>query len=166
MADETDKSALEQIAAILQSHRVEFIVIGGQAELLHGSPRVTYDVDVCYHRSVDNLKRLVAALKQLQPSLRNAPADLPFRIDEQSLALGCNFTFTTRFGDFDLIGYLEPLGDYLAVSDRAIDMHVGRLDLRVIHIDDLIAIREHLGRPKDKLSLYQLQAIKKIQSDG
>ena len=115
---------------------------------------------------MDNLKRLVAALKQLQPSLRNAPADLPFRIDEQSLALGCNFTFTTRFGDFDLIGYLEPLGDYLAVSDRAIDMHVGGLDLRVIHIDDLIAIREHLGRPKDKLSLYQLQAIKKIQSDG
>ena len=66
MPDATDKSALEQIAAILQSHQVEFIVIiGGQAELLHGSPRVTYDVDVCYHRSVDNLKRLEAALNQL-----------------------------------------------------------------------------------------------------
>ncbi len=40
MADETDKSALEEIAAILESHQVEFNVIGGQAELLHGSPRV------------------------------------------------------------------------------------------------------------------------------
>jgi hypothetical protein len=37
----SEKSDLEQIASILLRHGVQFIVIGGQAEALMGSPRVT-----------------------------------------------------------------------------------------------------------------------------
>jgi hypothetical protein len=73
MAEETEKSALERIALLLSTHGVEFIVVGGQAELLMGSPRVTYDIDLCYKRSKENLRRLATALHELKPSLRNAP---------------------------------------------------------------------------------------------
>ena len=60
MADDSemlisDQSDLEKIAAILLRHGVEFLVVGGQAEVLMGSPRVTYDTDLCYRRTKENL---------------------------------------------------------------------------------------------------------------
>ena len=165
MAEETEKSALERIALVLSAYGVEFIVVGGQAELLMGSPRVTYDIDLCYRRSKENLSRLAAALREIKPTLRNAPPDLPFIIDEQSLALGSNFTFETTVGPLDFLGYLEPLGDFDVIADRAFVVKLGGCSVKVIHIDDLIAIKRHLGRPKDQQSLLQLLAIKKIQAE-
>jgi predicted nucleotidyltransferase len=165
MAEEAEKSALERIAEVLSVHGVEFIVVGGQAELLMGSPRVTYDIDLCYRRTKDNLRRLAAALREIKPTLRNAPADLPFIIDEQSLALGSNFTFDTPHGPLDFLGYLEPLGDFEAITHRASTVNLGGVDVRVIHIDDLIAIKRHLRRPKDQQSLLQLLAIKRLQAE-
>ena len=166
MAEEAEKSALEKIALVLSAHGVEFVVVGGQAELLMGSPRVTYDIDLCYKRSKENLRRLAAALREIKPTLRNAPADLPFIIDEQSLALGSNFTFDTTVGPLDFLGYLEPLGDFEAIADRAFSVRLSGCEVKVIHIDDLIAIKRHLGRPKDQQSLLQLLAIKKIQAEN
>ena len=64
MAEEAGESALETIAEVLLRHGVEFIVVGGQAELLMGSPRVTYDINLCSRRSKDNLRRLAAALRK------------------------------------------------------------------------------------------------------
>jgi hypothetical protein len=32
---------------VLIGHGVEFIVIGGQAQSIRGSPRATFDVEVC-----------------------------------------------------------------------------------------------------------------------
>ena len=97
-ADDTSKPTLIQIAEHLGHHGVEFLVIGGQAAALFGSPIPTYDVDLCYRRTSENLDRLANALSELHPTLRNAPADLPFRIDAESLALGSNFTFNTALG--------------------------------------------------------------------
>ena len=41
MSEELTTSALERIAEVLTRHGVEFIVIGGQAEWVMGSPRIT-----------------------------------------------------------------------------------------------------------------------------
>lgn len=84
-------------------------------------------------------------------------------IDAKSLALGSNFTLTTRVGDLDLLGDLEPLGDYDAVDARAETYRIGELELRVIRLEDLITIKEHIGRPKDRESLLQLYAIRRIR---
>ena len=160
MSEETERSALERISEILLSEDVEFIVVGGQAEWLFGSARPTFDVDICYRRTRENLVRLANALRKLRPSLRNAPADLPFQIDEQSLALGCNFSFDTPFGDLDLLGYLEPVGDFEAISPNVETTDIGGFNVKVISLDDLIKIKEYIRRPKDHESLLQLRAIK------
>ena len=86
------------------------MVIGGQAATLLGSPLPTFDIDLCYRRTAENLEHLAAALKELHPTLRGAPPDLPFRLDGRSLALGCNFTFNTDVGPLDLLGWVEPFG--------------------------------------------------------
>jgi hypothetical protein len=128
-----------------------------------GSPRLTFDLDLCYRRTRENLERLANALGELQPTLRDAPPDLKFRLDAESLALGRNFTFRTALGDLDLLSWVEPLGDFDALDRQSQSVTVGDLDLRVIALDDLIAIKRHLGRPKDQQSLLQLLAIKSLR---
>src|SRR5665213_1642990 len=148
MPENNPPARLEQFASRLLKHGVRFIVIGGQAEYIFGSPRVTYDTDICYERSAENLSRLANVLKELDVHLRNAPRDLPFIIDARSLALGSNFTFTTSIGDFDLLGYVEPIGDFHALDRRATNYQIDQMVLRVIHLDDLFRIKQHVNRPK------------------
>lgn len=152
-------SSLERLIELFQRCGVEFVLIGGQAECLMGSPRVTYDTDVCYRRTKANLARLAEALRELRPALRDAPPDLPFVLDERSLALGSNFTFRTSLGDLDLIAWVEPVGDYESLLGRTEEFVLGDRSVRVIGLEDLIRVKRHVGRPKDQQSLLQLLAI-------
>ena len=51
---------LEQIIPPLVRARVDFILIGGMAAILHGSACVTFDVDVVYSRTDQSIERLAA----------------------------------------------------------------------------------------------------------
>jgi len=159
-----DQSPLERFCAVLTAHSVEFIVVGGQAEALMGSARVTYDVDLCYRRTPDNLERLATALGTLKLTLRGAPPELKFRLDAQALALGQNYTFEVD-GEYplDFLGYLEPIGTYEDLLPHAEIVSIGGHATRVIGLDDLIRIKRYLGRPKDKESLLQLEAVKRLR---
>ena len=84
--------------------RVEFILVGGVACNVHGSARATFDIDVVYARTTDNIDRLVSALATLQPYLRGAPPGLPFRFDAKTIQGGLNFTLEHIAGDLDLLG--------------------------------------------------------------
>jgi len=46
------------LLALLAANEVRFILIGGAAAIVHGSSRLTQDVDVVYDRSEENLRRL------------------------------------------------------------------------------------------------------------
>jgi len=37
----------EEVLRLLDRHRVRYVLIGGLAAILHGSPSVTRDIDVC-----------------------------------------------------------------------------------------------------------------------
>ena len=129
-----------------------------------GSSRVTYDVDLCYRRTPDNLERLAAALGSLSLTLRGAPPELKFRVDAQALALGQNYTFEVD-GQYplDFLGYLEPIGTYEDLLPHAETLDIAGRPTRVIGLDDLIRIKRYLGRPKDRESLLQLEAIKRLR---
>ena len=164
MDEPRDQSPLERFCAVLTAHGVEFIVVGGQAEALMGSARVTYDVDLCYRRTPDNLERLATALGTLKLTLRGAPPELKFRLDAQALALGQNYTFEVD-GEYplDFLGYLEPIGTYEDLLPHAEIVSIGGHATRVIGLDDLLRIKRYLGRPKDKESLLQLEAVKRLR---
>jgi hypothetical protein len=63
---------------VLNDHGVRFILIGGFAATIRGSPVITGDLDLCYARDNQNLVALAEALQELQAKLRGAPPDLPF----------------------------------------------------------------------------------------
>jgi hypothetical protein len=170
MADDSanqksEQSGLERIALIFLRHGVEFLVVGGQAEVLMGSPRVTYDTDLCYRRTKENLERLADALKELNPTLRGAPSDLPFTLDAHALAFGSNYTLNTSLGPLDLLGWVEPLGTYDSLLPASETYEVGEIVLRTIGLEDLIRIKQHIGRAKDRESLLQLLAIRSLRHE-
>jgi hypothetical protein len=154
--EQREPSPLERFCAVLAGHGVEFIIVGGQAEALMGSARVTYDVDFCYRRTPENLERLATALLTLHLTLRGAPPDLKFRVDAQALALGQNYTFEVD-GEYalDLLSYLEPLGTYEDVLPQTETVTIAGHTVRVIGLDDLIRIKKHLGRPRLCRSQWQ-----------
>ena len=88
----------------LVSHGVRFVLIGGYAAAIRGSPVITGDVDVCYARDDENLERLAAALQQLGATLRGAPPEVLFRLDARTLKAGDHFTFSTSAGPLDCLG--------------------------------------------------------------
>jgi predicted nucleic acid-binding protein len=68
----------EEIIAALDLHRVRYVVIGGLGAVLHGSPIVTQDADICPERAMENLDMLAAALRDLRARLRvDLLLDLP-----------------------------------------------------------------------------------------
>jgi len=165
MAESTGRPPLVKVARLLHKHQVEYIVIGGSAAVLLGSPLPTFDVDLCYRRSEENLKRLATALREIHPTLRGAPPDLPFQLDDKSLALGSNFTFNTELGPLDLLGWVEPIGGYEQLLPNADRTPVAELSVLVIGLDDLITIKRHIRRPKDQAVLVQLEEIKRMREE-
>ena len=85
-------SDIQRLLDALSVAGVDFVVIGGVALTLRGSSRLTVDLDVCYSRDRENLRRLAAALAPYHPRLRGAPPDLPFLWDDRTLASGWAFT--------------------------------------------------------------------------
>ncbi|MCC6682719.1 MAG: hypothetical protein IT445_17600 [Phycisphaeraceae bacterium] len=166
MDESTIQSRLERVVQLFAAHGVKFIIIGGMAEALYGSARPTYDIDLCYERTPENCNRLSEALKPLQPSLRGAPPDLPFHADARTIHNGSNFTFDTTLRAIDLLGYVEPLGGYDDIIRNAVTMEIAGHDVKVISLDDLIRIKEHINRSIDRESLLHLRAIKQVRQEN
>lgn len=152
------------IIGILRAHGVEFIVIGGYAEMIFGSPRMTSDFNACYRRAPENLRRLAAALKELRATPRDFPAGLPFIIDEATLNLGSNFTFTTPLGDLDLLAHVALLGGYEELLKNAETWTFAGQPGPVISLADLLKVKLHINRLKDQESIVQLRAIAEVRA--
>lgn len=138
---------------------VEFVVIGGLAVISHGHVRATVDLDVCYARTPENLRRLVAALAPIHPRLRGAPPELPFFWDEGTLRNGLNFTLVTDEGELDVLGEVTGLGNYDDIALRAIEIEVHGAPVRVLSLEDLIRSKAAAGRAKDLVDLEALRVL-------
>jgi len=144
---------------------VNFIVIGGVAAVLHGSPVVTFDFDIAYERTTDNLERLAAVLAAVKAKLRGVDPDLPLTPDARALKSGANFTFDTELGEFDCLGWPDGINSYSELLDGALEQEIGGRKVLVASIDDLIRMKSAAGRPKDEFGILHLREIQKMQ-DG
>jgi len=154
-----------EVIRVFARHRVEYVLIGGQAAVISGAPVFTYDFDACYSRDEKNLPRLAAALRDLHARLRVArmddeeAEDLPFTIDAETLSHGLNFTFNTRAGAVDVLGMPSGIAAYAELRANAVENEIAGEKVLVASIRDLVSMKQASGRPKDLLMLPTLLAL-------
>ncbi len=154
------------LLAALRAGNVRFLLIGGLAMISHGSDYFTRDIDVYYARDAENLGALANALAPLHPRLRGAPEDLPFVLDARTLRSGANFTLVTDAGDIDLLGDVAGAASFNALWERASEMDLLGVPVRVASLDDLILMKRAAGRPKDQVHLMELERLRSLDAEN
>jgi len=141
---------------------VRFIVVGGLAAQAHGSTSLTNDLDICFARDGSNLRALESVLEEIVAVRRGLPADAPAMppLDVRTLRASSLFTLSTRFGDFDLLANPDPGFDYQTLVGAAIPATTAGVRVLAAGLDDLIAMKRAAGRPKDRVELEILGALR------
>jgi hypothetical protein len=151
---------------MLSSAGVEFVVVGGIAIRSHGGNYITEDLDICYSRTRDNLRRLADVLSPLSPRPRGFQKELPFIFDWTTLQHGTNFTFVTLMGDVDLLGEVKGVGIYDDLVAESIEVDLDGYLTKVLSIPALIRAKEAAAREKDQAGLKVLYALQEATSDA
>lgn len=153
----------EDLLPALSSAGIEFILVGGLAAIAHSSSRATYDVDIVYRRTPENIRRLCHALQSHEPRLRGAPPGLPFTLDEKTVRFGLNFTLSTKLGDLDLFGEIPGAGNYEALLPDSEERMVFGHSCRIVTLAKLLDLKRATGRAKDLEALSELEDIQRRQ---
>jgi hypothetical protein len=134
------------VAEVFAKHHVEFLFIGKSGAIILGYPAATQDVDIFPEKSVENGRRLVEALRELE-----------FEIDNETSAQiikGVDFV-QLKQGPFDLDLVFAPDGieSFAEAKKRSILID----QFPVANIRDIIASKKASGRAKDLNDLPLLE---------
>ncbi len=133
---------LTRIAAALDEAGIPYMVIGGQAVLVHGEPRLTRDIDVTVGLDIEGLDRLLTTVERA--GLRPLPEDpvafardtmvLPSVDPESGIRVDLILSFTTY---------------ELEAIERARPAPGGLGTVRFATAEDLIVHKMIAGRARD-----------------
>jgi hypothetical protein len=153
------------ICRILNEERVEYVVVGGFAAVILGSPLPTEDIDVLPDRTQENLERLARALSRMNAMIRTEGEAVPARIDAAFLAnMPFMLNLVTDFGIVDLAFEPSgPLGGFQDWNKDASSEEVSDgLVIRVASLDDIIASKRAANREKDLRALPYLESLRDV----
>jgi len=151
------------LCSTLQDEGVRFVIIGGFAATIHGSPLPTSDVDIVPARDDENLERLARALTRLHARLRTEAGPVDVHIDSGFLrAMPFIMNLVTDFGDVDLTfapaGRLDGFDGW---NEGALEVEIGPgLVVRIGGLDDIIDSKRAAARPKDQHALPYLESLR------
>ena len=167
----TDQFAPEEILEALVTGGVQFVVVGGIAATLHGSPYPTLDVDTTPDKSHNNLERLVNVLRDLGAQEWKPHRDefLDREWSAEMLAVDKVWLLMTKHGPLDLV--FEPSGSsgYGDLVKKAVPYQIGKVEVLVASIEDLIRIKAATDRERDRMQLPTLRKLlerSRMKEDG
>jgi hypothetical protein len=143
---------------ILERHGVEYVLLGGLAAVLQGSPLPTYDIDIALAPGSENAERLSAALDDL-----DGPVTLPdAREARRQLAQSLDASFATPYGHLDVHHVPAGFDSYAALRRNAVSMKLdAALTVIVSPLRDIIRSRVAAG---DDRQLPALEAALELAS--
>jgi hypothetical protein len=153
----TDQRPLdaERIFAVLDAHKVEYIVIGGIAVQVYGHVRMTNDIDLIPSPTPQNLERLAAALEELEARVLN-PGSEHLAIDAQMLPRATLWQLATRHGDIDVLHDAPGAAPFPQLRERALLITLDDHPIPIASRDDLIKMKRAAGRPVDLADIAAL----------
>lgn len=152
---------VEAILDSLSHHEVRYLVIGGIAAVLFGSPYPTEDLDVCADGKGSNRQRLSEALIELGAKEWDPRKDefVEREWTEDMLAVDKTWLLQTRFGRLDILFVPAGTGGYPDLARRRQMIRLGGRDVPVSAIEDLIRMKEAAGRERDRLQVPTLRKM-------
>ena len=138
----------KEFLKLLNSHRVEYLLIGGYAVGYHGYPRATGDMDLWVAIRQNNAEKLVVVLKEFGFTSPQLSTDI-FLQEDQIIRMGVPpmriELLTTISGvDFDS-----------CYSERIVDV-IDNVEVHIINLKHLKQNKQASGRHKDLDDLQYL----------
>ena len=136
------QSLIKKIALKLNEKNIPYIIIGGQAVLLYGEPRLTRDIDITLGFGADKYKEIIDIVKQLNfKVLVDDPSSfisqfmvLPV-IDENS---GTKIDFIFSFSVYEQ-----------KAIDRANKINIDGIEVNFSSLEDVLIHKVIAGRARD-----------------
>jgi hypothetical protein len=148
---------LRALFEALHDRNISFVVIGGVAVGAHGFVRGTEDLDLVPDPNPDNLRRLTAALAELETTLPTAggrrfdPAT-----DGDVILRGGNVTAITRFGALDIVQRARGVPSYTQLAEDAVDSELLGVPVKICSLGRLREMKRAQNRAQDLLDLENL----------
>jgi hypothetical protein len=135
---------------------VKFIVVGGVAALLEGAPLNTFDLDVVHATDMENVRRALAALAELDARYRHRPE---LRPSESHLTTTGHQLLATKHGALDFLGAIGASRRYEDLLPEPLEMDIAGATVRVLGLEALIRVKEETGEEKDRAVLPLLRRV-------
>jgi hypothetical protein len=136
------QSLLSRLARYLDSRKIPYMVIGGQAVLLHGEPRLTRGIDVTLGVDASHLPALLAAAEDA--GLSPAVSDVEDFVRQTNVFPTVDRASNMRM---DLIFSFTPYES--EAIRRAVTIILESVPVRFASAEDLIIHKLVAGRPRD-----------------
>ena len=135
------EALLERLATALDAAGIPYMIIGGQAVLLHGEPRLTRDVDVTLAVDTDRLADVVNAMASI--GLR--PLVDPESFTRKTMVLPC-----AEPGSDIRVDLIFSFSAYeRRAVERSLRIRVADHDVRFATVEDLVVHKLIAGRARD-----------------
>jgi hypothetical protein len=152
------------ILAALERNYVDYVLIGGLAQVLRGADHLTAGVDICPSFAPGNLERLSRAVGELDARRVD---DRPLELADEVLGGEPVLSLLTSAGSLQIVGSPEgaPKG-YVDVRRAATKEHLGQgVQPLVASVGDLARMAAALHRDEDVTRLAQLRRIMELEVD-
>lgn len=127
----------------LISRKVRFIVVGLSAAALQGAPVVTQDVDLWFENLSD--PRIVEALREV------GAAYVPPSIQNPPMFAGGGIEL------FDIVQKMDGVKSFADEWSNCSEVPLGRLKLKMLSLERILASKRAANRMKDKLVIPVLE---------
>jgi predicted nucleotidyltransferase len=146
--------------AALQNQQVRYIMVGGYATNLHGYQRYTGDIDIWIDDNVENRQHLRKAF------IECGMGDY-YMLETMQIVPGWTDFHLMNGLRLDIMVNMKGLEGYS--FDECLNMasiaEIDGVQVPFLYINQLIANKKAVDRPKDQLDVLELERIKKIQND-
>ena len=129
---------LVELLGVLVRHEVEFVVVGGVAAVINGAPITTSDLDILHRRTPENVRRLVAAVTEIDATFRTDSRKI--RPNESHLLGPGHALLQTTLGVLDSLGTIETNTTYEDVLVDTFVTEVAGLSIRALTLERLIKV--------------------------